>query len=221
MLKHEMIKLTDWHVDDLFQHNEACQIIAPFSRIFCDVERFPEDKDEIMSQYGMGMLYTTFDDGKPMRKITKDLRNRIFKEFYQKHHDIFSQKVAELLKNNGECLIIDCHSFPNTPFERDIDKTLQRPDINIGTDDFHTPKALLDATISYFKDDGFSCKINTPYAGTIVPLEYYMKNKSVRSIMIEVNRDLYLETGSNIKNKKYDKMKLALNNYIGAMMKVS
>ncbi|MDO8676466.1 MAG: N-formylglutamate amidohydrolase [Candidatus Azambacteria bacterium] len=217
-LKTEIIKLTDWYTADLYQHNEAVQIIAPFSRLFCDVERFPEDRDEAMAKFGMGMVYTTFDNGKILRKIDKNLKDKIFKQYYQKHHDKFLQKVEKMLKNNGQCLIIDCHSFSNIPFERDLDKTLPRPNIDIGIDSFHTPKKLLAVANEYFKNNGFSCKTNSPYAGAIVPLKYYKKDKRIQSIMIEVNRDLYLETNTNIKNKNYKKIKKILNGFIEEMI---
>ena len=82
-LNDEIVKLTDWYTDDLFQHNEVLSVITPFSRIFCDIERFSEDKDEVMAKWGMGMLYTTFDDGRPLREVDKNLRNKIYTQFYQ------------------------------------------------------------------------------------------------------------------------------------------
>jgi N-formylglutamate amidohydrolase len=53
----EIIKLTDWFTDDLFSNEIDDAIITPFSRIFCDVERFTDDKLEVMSKFGMGFLY--------------------------------------------------------------------------------------------------------------------------------------------------------------------
>ena len=38
-------------------------IIAGFSRIFCDPERFTDGTQEIMAQYGMGVLYEKSDEG--------------------------------------------------------------------------------------------------------------------------------------------------------------
>ncbi|KKR21578.1 MAG: hypothetical protein UT48_C0006G0030 [Parcubacteria group bacterium GW2011_GWE2_39_37] len=219
-LRSEMIKLTDWHTDDLFQHKEAMQIITPFSRLFCDVERFPEDKDEVMAKVGMGMIYTNLDNGKVLRSINAELRNKIYKQFYQEHHSKFLQRVEEFLGRNDRCLIIDCHSFSSIPFERDLNKTLPRPDICIGTDDFHTPKTLVDATVKYFENNKLSCKVNMPYAGTIVPLKYYLKDKCVQSIMIEVNRNLYLEKNSNEKNKNYKEIKEILNGYIDEAVRI-
>ena len=40
---------------------------------------------------------------------------------------------------------------------------------------------------------GFSVRDNRPFAGTIVPLRFYGKDARVWSVMIEVNRGLYLQ----------------------------
>ena len=39
----EILKWTDWYTDDLFYSNEDHMILAEFSRIFCDAERFAGD----------------------------------------------------------------------------------------------------------------------------------------------------------------------------------
>ncbi len=54
-LEKEVLKLTDWYTDDLFYSNDDEMIKADFSRIFCDSERFTDDSQEIMAQYGMGV----------------------------------------------------------------------------------------------------------------------------------------------------------------------
>ena len=61
-LKKEIIKLTDWYTDDLFHSDTDEMIVANFSRIFCDPERFSEDEHEEMSKVGMGVLYEKTDD---------------------------------------------------------------------------------------------------------------------------------------------------------------
>lgn len=210
----EILKLTDWHTDDLFWHPETIPVIAPFSRIFCDVERFPEDKDEIMSQVGMGMLYEKMDNGMPLRTIDQALRKRIYDNFYRVHHSRLSRAVEEQLDTYGKCIIIDCHSFANTPFIRDRDQKIIRPQIDIGTDGYHTSRELLERSSQYFQSMGYSCDIDRPYNGSIVPLEYYEKDKRVESIMIEVNRDLYLENGTNMKSKNYDSTKKMLHGFL-------
>jgi hypothetical protein len=45
--------------------------------------------------------------------------------------------------------------------------------------------------------------INRPYRGTLVPEPWYGRDARVRSIMLEVNRKLYLEPGSSTRHAGY------------------
>ena len=213
-IHNELIKLTDWYTDELFYSESDNMIISPFSRIFCDVERFENDEDEIMSNVGMGVLYESFDDGSLLRRVSPDLRSRIIRDYYWKHHNALLEEVNKQLINEGSCLIVDCHSYPSKPLIRDLDQTSARPDFNIGTDKYHTPQKLIDASIAYFEQRGFSIGVDWPYKGTIVPLEHYQKNKKVNSIMLEVNRELYLNEPSNEKSEKYIETKKIIAGFI-------
>lgn len=213
-IQNELIKLTDWYTDELFYSDSDSMIIAPFSRIFCDVERFENDEDEIMSKVGMGALYESFDDGSLLRKVSPSLRSRIITDYYWKHHNALLEEVNKQLKNDGSCLIVDCHSYPSKPLIRDLDQTTARPDFNIGTDNYHTPQKLIDASIAYFEQKGYSIGVDWPYKGTIVPLEHYQKNKKVNSIMLEVSRELYLNEPSSEKSEKYNETKKIVAGFI-------
>jgi len=213
-LKNELIKLTDWYTDELFQHNKAIRIITPFSRIFCDVERFSDDENEEMAKFGMGMLYEKLDNGKILRNLNKKLRNNIYQKYYKPHHEKLTQLVETEIAKTNKALIIDCHSFSNNPFKRDLNQSIPRPEICIGTDEFHTPPNLLKTVKNYFKENGFKCSINIPYNGTIVPLIHYKKEKKVESIMIEINRNLYLKDNTNVKTKNYENLKKVIYNLI-------
>lgn len=73
-IQDEIIKLTDWYTDDLFDSEVDYKIVARFSRIFCDVERFADDELEVMSKFGMGVLYEKLDSDELLRKVTPELR---------------------------------------------------------------------------------------------------------------------------------------------------
>ena len=208
----EIVKLTDWFTDDLFSNEIDDAIIAPFSRIFCDVERFADDKLEVMSKFGMGVLYEKFDDEKTLREVTPELRKRVLKDFYWKHHETLSELVKTRLESNNSCLIVDCHSFPEKALNRSLNKTTFRPDFNIGTDSYHTPKKLIELSKRYFEELGYSLGIDEPYSGTMVPMEYYKKDDRVQSIMLEVNRKLYL-SGTE-KSDGYEKIKEVVQGYL-------
>lgn len=209
-----MLKLTDWYTDDLFYSDEDDMVVAGFSRIFCDAERFPDDSQEVMAQFGMGVLYEKNDDGETIRKVTPELKEKVLADFYRKHHAKLSKVVNEQLRFFGKALIVDCHSFPEIPLKRSLDKSPGRPDFNIGTDPFHTPKELIDLSVSFFEDAGYTLGIDWPYKGSIVPMEHYHKNGNVQSIMLEINRALYLKQPTNARSENYAEIKKVTGAYI-------
>jgi N-formylglutamate deformylase len=213
-LEKEMLKLTDWYTDDLFHSDENEMIVAEFSRIFCDPERFIDDSKEVMAQYGMGVLYERSDSGEKMRIVTPELKEKVLTSYYWKHHNKLSAAVNNQLKRYEKALIIDCHSYPGKPLNRGLDQSPKRPDFNIGTDDFHTPKELIELSISFFEKAGYTLGVDWPYRGSIVPIEYYKKNRSVATIMLEINRSLYLKEPTNQKSEKYEQIKEVVNDYI-------
>lgn len=213
-IQQEIIKLTDWYTDDLFGSQEDDKVVAPFSRIFCDVERFSDDDLEIMSKFGMGVLYEKFDNGNQLRIVTPKLKSDVLNNYYWKHHNLLDNVVKDHLEQTESCLILDCHSFPSSPLTRALVQDHNTPDFNIGTDSYHTPSILIEASQEYFKSRGLSLGIDTPYTGSIVPMEYYQKEPRVSSIMLEVNRRLYLNEPTNEKSDGYIITKGIVQEYI-------
>lgn len=199
-LREEIQLLTDWFTDELFNLPYK-KIITPFSRIFCDVERFAEDSQEVMSKYGMGMCYTQLDNGEAMRNVSPELRSRIKSDYYDNHHNHLEVLCADLLEKSDKILIIDCHSFPDEPFKRDLDKELPRPDFCIGTDEFHTQRELVESSIEFLTTKGYQVKENSPFSGTMIPIRHYQRDNHVLGIMIEVNRKLYMTKKNGIVRK--------------------
>lgn len=216
-INQEIIKLTDWYTNDLFDSPVDDKIVAPFSRIFCDVERFADDELEVMAKFGMGVLYEKFDNGNLLRVVSTELKQKVLKNYYWIHHTMFSNAVKTSLEQTKSCLILDCHSFPANPLTRALIRDEIRPDFNIGTDSYHTPKHIIDESIYYFKTKGYTIGLDTPYSGTIVPMEYYQKDQMVTSIMLEVNRRLYLKKNTNEKSENYNKTKEIVQGYMNLL----
>jgi N-formylglutamate deformylase len=213
-IQQEIIRLTDWYTDDLFDSHVDAKIVTPFSRIFCDVERFADDELEVMAKFGMGVLYEKFDNGNLLRIVSPELKQEVLNNFYWAHHELFRKAVKTSLELTKSCLILDCHSFPSKPLTRALVQDEIRPDFNIGTDSYHTPKHIIDESINYFETKGYTLGIDTPYSGSIVPMEYYQKDKRVTSIMLEVNRRMYLNEPTNEKSDRYFKTKETVQDYI-------
>lgn len=213
-INNEILKLTDWHTEDLYHSKNCVSIVFEYSRIFCDPERFSDDSQEPMAKVGMGVLYEKTDENEIMRIISQKLREKILSEYYFKHHTRLNNAVKKQLELNNRALILDCHSFPEIPMKRSQHKIIPRPDYNIGTDKFHTPKKLIDISVNFFKEKNLTLGIDYPFSGSIVPMGFYQKNRNVESIMLEINRKLYLKNGTNEKSDNYEKTKDVVQEYI-------
>lgn len=189
LIQSQINLLTDVGTDLIFNVPNTERLVTPFSRVFCDVERLPDDEEE-MFKSGRGFFYTHCDNGDKLREDIDGIKQRIYEEYYVKHHQKLEQMIEERITAVGFATIIDCHSFTNTPFESDLTQFGERPDICIGTSKTHTPEWLLYRVNNFYKESGAKVEINFPYSGTIVPKKYENK-ANVHSIMIEINRDLY------------------------------
>ena len=93
-------------------------------------------------------------------------RLALMRACYHPHHEQLEAAVSAAVNRHGRCVVIDCHSFPSValPYER-ADPEVARPDICIGTDDFHTSNALAEAFVSAFRCQGWSVSVNEPFSG--------------------------------------------------------
>jgi N-formylglutamate deformylase len=213
-LSAELILMTDTFTDELFSLPRSTVLKFPISRLLVDVERFPTDAEEPMSRVGMGVIYTrTASGGKLKRTLLKDEKTRLF-SLYEAHHQALLREVELEFAKYGSALIVDCHSFPNHPLQCDINQSIDRPDFCIGTDPFHTPEALAQMVSMNIKKMGYDVQMNSPYEETLVPMAYYKKDRRAASIMIEINRRLYMNEITGIKAPVFDSMKEQIQNLL-------
>jgi N-formylglutamate amidohydrolase len=213
-LEIELNKMTDSYTDILFipDSTNAQTVVFPISRLVMDPERFLDDNQEIMAKHGMGVIYTRTADGRKLRdQPTVRERERLINRYYRPHHKKLEDCVFDCFQKFGRCIIIDCHSFPSIPLPYELDQSDNRPDICIGVDDFHSPNWLVNRIRNEFEKFGYSTAINKPFSGTIVPMRYYRKNKAVLSVMIEVNRRLYMDESSGEKISAFNTIKRHLS----------
>ena len=205
-LRLEQIKMTDNYTDELFDLPFK-KLIFPISRLICDVERFREEQDEEMTKQGMWVCYTKTHKLTELKEVTEQHKKEILEKYYDPHHKKFENTVEEILNRNKKCLVIDCHSFPSKALPYEVYQNDERADICIGTDEVHTKEALIEGYKKAFEELGYSVGIDEPFKGTIVPLKYYKKEKRVQSIMIEINRKLYMNEETGEKIEKFKELK--------------
>lgn len=54
IVERELCFIADYKVDELVKNIDSHKIIAKYSRLYCDVERFRDDEAESMAKLGMG-----------------------------------------------------------------------------------------------------------------------------------------------------------------------
>ena len=69
--------------------------------------------------------------------------------------------------------------------------------------------------ISIAKKHKIETAINTPFAGTLVPLKHYGKEPRVNSVMLEIRRDQYMDESSMVvDNERINLLKSMLTDIV-------
>jgi N-formylglutamate amidohydrolase len=219
-VEHELIVMTDRYTDELFAlpSDLATTVAFPVSRIVVDPERFADDALETMARKGMGVIYERTASGHALRRPpSPDERRDLLARFYEPHHAALTTAVQAALDANGTSLVVDCHSFPARALPFEHDQSPDRPDICIGTDVTHTPSWLRDAAVRPFEELCWSVAVDRPFAGALVPMRFYGKDRRVRAVMVEVNRGLYMDEQSGAKLPSFDRVRARVVDAVRAL----
>jgi len=204
----ELLLMTDMFTEEIYSLPEAIAIRFPISRLIVDVERLPDDTEEPMNKVGMGIVYNQTAYGKKLKRVLQPQEiSDLVSKYYKTHHQRLLNEVKTELEKYDKALIIDCHSFPSHPLPCDMDQSFPRPQFCIGTDPFHTPIELKQMIEISIKKMGYDVRINQPYKGTLIPMEFYRKDPRVTSIMIEINRRLYMDETTGMKKNTFESIK--------------
>lgn len=112
-------------------------------------------------------------------------------------------------------MIIDAHSFSSKPLPHESDKSGPRPDVCIGYENFHIIPGLPRRVYEFFLwEKDMYIQENKPFSGSIVPSSYYNIDKRVISIMIEINRSLYMDEITGIKLSEFNNIKNMIEEFI-------
>ncbi|WP_320777240.1 N-formylglutamate amidohydrolase [Streptomyces sp. CRN 30] len=165
------------------------QFVNQLSRLVVDPERFPDEREEMLS-VGMGAVYTRTTHREVLRPAGYD-GEPLVERYFRPYAAAVTDAVAERLEAVGRAVVIDVHSYPTEPLPYELHSDGPRPPVCLGHDDFHTPAELLDEARKAF--DGFGgTAVNSPFAGAYVPLRYYGNDPRVSALMIEIRRDVYM-----------------------------
>lgn len=156
------------------------------SRLLIDPERFPDEQEEMLA-VGMGPVYLRTTDQRELRSPDPADDERLMNRYYWPYARALEQLVEERLNDVDEVLIIDIHSYPREPLPYELHPDQARPSLCIGTDPDHTPAALIETARAAWPG---STALNEPFSGSYTPGRFHQTDDRVRSIMLEIRRDV-------------------------------
>ena len=181
------LKMSDVLLLELFKGWDYEKIIAPYSRLYVDVERYWDESLEAMAKFGMGPVYEKDLYGKPLHK-----KEEGFMEEAKKYYEQYQEKLSLACDSQNDVLLLDIHSFSREMADiPSVQPSL--PDICFGHNlDSSFPKELLEEILVWNEaNKAFTYSINKPYKGSMMPHHNKGKNK-VYSLMLELNKAWYL-----------------------------
>lgn len=223
-VQRDALLCADLYTDFLFDYPDAKKIICPVSRMMVDVERFLDKEKEEMASFNRGAFYKVLNDGKTIfrKNINIDLL-----DIYVQYHKELSEAVELVKEKNKEPFIIDCHSFNEQPFcfdkHKDIKDIYGRykdiKDIEDRKVDFcfgynnkkDIPKNVFAKIRKWAAGHCFSYNFNVPYSGSITT------DTCTRSLMIEVNKRIYLEEDNITPNSYMNILQLEISKLLDSI----
>jgi len=207
--------LVDYYTDNLFvpeqEANNICHMIFPYCRLYCDVERLINDP---LEKDGLGISYSRWvpcqdRHGDVLRSYS--VKSEAFALYADYHSDI-SKKLVGMI---GSTLLVDCHSFSALP--NLLNSNPPDIDICIGYNDDETcpSKVVIGNIVQYFKSNGYKVGINEPFSNSKtfnVPVTYH-------SIMIEVNKKLYMDEHTLEKTEGFEKLTRIIQSLYALLLK--
>ena len=221
-LRAECLRLTDRHTSALYADGLAPAdfIRTEVSRLVVDVERFADDAQEPCAQVGMGATYVRTVDGRPLRALTPERRAELMAAYYWPHHRALDAAAAARLDRFGRCVILDAHSYPTGPLPTQL-AFGPSPEIGIGTQPGHTPPALRDLAVDFFRGHGYSVGVDVPFSGAMVPNACFGRDPRLWSVMIEVRRDLYMDEATGEPHAGFARTQAVLTEFRAELLRLA
>ena len=207
--------LIDWYTDELFNpaisDERVIPVIFDTCRTLVDVERMCQDP---LENKGLGITaYTLLQTDGELYKVrgSQEEDIRYMKKYLDHQH-----KLAHLLVDHPNSLLIDCHSFSSRPtiLQPDVSRN-QDVDICIGfnEDDTKPNDAVLALIANHFTDKGYKVSFNVPFSNSKTvetPARY-------TSIMIEINKAIYMDEDTLEKKASFEKVREDVTSLYGRL----
>jgi N-formylglutamate deformylase len=202
----------------------ATMLYCTFPNTFIDVNRKEDDLDpEVIDGKwptplnpspvairGLGLIKTKSRYGEPMqeRKLTVAEIKERFENYYHPYHRELKRIVDETYSRHGRLWQLSCHCMSAVGAPTHADPGQPRADFCLGNIG-HTTSST--GFIEYVADEikklGYSVTINHPYQGNELNRRHGAPARGIESIMVEINKKLFMDTKTFRKTEGFGKLK--------------
>jgi len=198
-------------------------LYAMFPNTFIDVNRGKLDIDASLiegewpvplkatpfTERGLGLLKKVTRYGEPMheRKLTVAEVQERLQRFYEPYHAELAAIVSQARARFGRVWHLSCHCMSAVGAPTHPDKGQPRADICLGNVGGVTSSGgFIDFVKRSFMDSGYSVSVNTPYKGAEINSRYGDPANGVESILVEVNKKLFMDVKTFRKTDGFSKV---------------
>src|SRR5688572_11823318 len=235
---HTLRKSEDCYVDELFEPVVglgAPLIAARFPRAYLDVNREPYELDpELFTGRipefantqsarvvgGLGTIARIVADTEEIyrERLPIGAAFERIERLYGPFHRALADLLEETRRRFGMAVLIDCHSMPSASMGQPPGG---RPHFVLG-DRFG---ASCDARLTRFIREmlqraGYDVQVNRPYAGGFITEHYGIPAQGVHALQVEINRALYLDEATLIKNRHFKGLVQTLHDMVARVIEV-
>lgn len=228
----------DTYVDELYgaAPDQGCVLLAAlFPRSYVDPNRNPLDQDKDLldgpwpvplspssrSRSGRGLIWSGYPPGLPLydRKLpVEEVRQRI-ERYHAPYHEAVERELDGAYGAFGGVWHVNCHSMPAISTKMSPEGPgVARPDITLGDREGTTCAPAFTAFVrDHFAGRGFTVTVNDPYKGAYLVSAYSKPDEGRHSLMIELNRRLYMDEETLEKNAGFTRLQEELTGLITAL----
>lgn len=171
---------------------------------------FPVPLQPTVSKRGLGLLKSKSRYGEPVheRKLTVAEVMERLDGYHRPYYAELKQNIDRLKSNFGFVYQLSCHCMSAVGAPTHPDPGQDRPDFNLGNVNGKTSsKEFIEFVAREIEALGYSCKINFPYTGGELNSRFGAPAEGIESIMVEINKKLFMDTKTFRKKPEFDGLK--------------
>lgn len=181
----------DFGVDYIINFNKYKIIKAEVSRFVIDLNREREDIDS-----DQGVIINKDWDNIPVLK--RRLNNSEIEERL-KYYDQFYSSLKNLILDNPNSFLLDCHSMDSKNHSEIEDQRTDRPDICLANNFGKScSKEMTEIFLEEFKKEGYWIEENNPYNGSRAKIINFANQLNIPALELEINKKVYMDEKSFI-----------------------